>query len=136
METVTRELLKHLEHLVGRIQGPLSFRIIIQPLVAAILAVRAGLRDAREGRPAHGWAILTDSANRGRLLRESWHDVAKVFIAAVVIDLIYETIVLRRIYLGQSLIVATTLALIPYLILRGPANRLARRWHHRKEMRA
>ncbi|MDB6016161.1 MAG: hypothetical protein JWR19_650 [Pedosphaera sp.] len=135
MEEATSEILKHIDHLLGRLQGPFSFRLIIQPLVAAVLAVRAGLKDAREGRPPFGWAIITDSANRGRLLRESWNDVAKVFIAAVIIDIIYEIIVLRRIYLGQSLIVATTLALIPYLIIRGPMNRIARHWQKRKELR-
>jgi hypothetical protein len=131
MEAVTQEILKHIHHLLGRIEGPLSFRIVIQPLVAAVLAVRAGVKDAREGRPPHGWAILTDSANRGKLLRESWSDTAKVFVMAVIIDLIYEIIALRRIYPVQSLIVATTLALVPYLILRGPVNRIARCWLRR-----
>lgn len=131
MEKVTQELLKHVHHLLGRIEGPLSFRIIIQPVVAMVLAVRAGLKDAREGRPPHLWAILTDSVHRGQLLRESWKDVAKVFIAAFIIDLIYEIIALRRIYPLQSVIVATTLALIPYLIIRGPVNRIARYWHLR-----
>ncbi|MDB6068675.1 MAG: hypothetical protein JWR26_4883 [Pedosphaera sp.] len=127
METATREILNHIYHLCGRLQGPFSFRIIIQPLVAVALAIRAGVRDARAGRPPHGWAIVTDSANRSRLLLESWKDVAKVFVAAVIIDIIYEIIVLRRIYPIQSLIVATTLALIPYLLVRGPVNRIARR---------
>ncbi|MDB6122665.1 MAG: hypothetical protein JWQ71_1658 [Pedosphaera sp.] len=130
MEAATLEILKHVEHLFERLNGPFSFRLIIQPLVAVVLAVRAGLKDAQEGRPAHGWAIITDSANRIKLLQESWKDVAKVFIAAVTIDIIYEIIVLRHIYPGQSLIVATTLALIPYLIIRGPVNRIARHWQH------
>lgn len=36
--------------LLDRIEGPMKFRILIQPLMACILAVRAGLRDARAGR--------------------------------------------------------------------------------------
>ena len=40
------------EMLIGREHGPLAFRIIIQPLVATFLAVRAGLRDAHAERPA------------------------------------------------------------------------------------
>ena len=130
METFTQDILKHFEQLVGRIEGPLSFRIIIQPLVAVILAVRAGLRDAREGRAPHLWAILTHSGHRGELWRDTWKDIAKVFIMAFIIDLIYEIIALRQIHPLQSLIVATTLALIPYLLLRGPVDRIARRWYH------
>ena len=36
------------ENLIGRTEGPMSGRLLIQPLVACILAVRAGLRDARQ----------------------------------------------------------------------------------------
>lgn len=117
------------ENLVGRVHGPLEFRLILQPLVAAILAIRAGLRDARAGRTAYGWTIVTDSVHRRDLLREGWKDVAKVFVAAVIIDLVYEIIVFHRIYPGESLIVAMILALVPYLLMRGPLNRISRRWY-------
>jgi hypothetical protein len=39
------------EMLIGRADGPFTLRLILQPAVAAIFAMRAGLRDAREGRP-------------------------------------------------------------------------------------
>jgi hypothetical protein len=118
------------KELTGRLQGPFAFRLIIQPVVAAILGVRAGLKDVREGRPAHGWAIVADAARRRQLLQESWKDVAKVFVAGFIIDLIYEIIAYGRIYPGHSLIIATTLALFPYLLTRGPVNRIAKRWRH------
>ena len=42
------------EHLAARIGGPLTFRLeIVQPLVAATLALRAGLADAHMGRRAY-----------------------------------------------------------------------------------
>jgi hypothetical protein len=106
----------------------LAFRIIIQPMVAAVLAIRAGVRDAREGRPAYGWTVTTHTAERSELIRQGWHDVGGLFAAAVIIDLIYELIVFRWIYPGQALIVAATLALPPYFLIRGLANRLARWW--------
>ena len=115
--------------LVGRIDGPLAFRFILQPVAAAILAIRAGWNDAQTGRPAFGWIIFTDPVRRRGLLREGWNEVQKVFIAAVIIDLTYEIVVYRAIYPGQSLIVAASLALLPYVLLRGPFNRLAWRWH-------
>ena len=112
--------------LISQEHGPLAFRFILQPTVAALLAIRAGIRDARAGRPAHGWAIITDRVHRRELLRESWHDVARLFAVAVVIDIIYQVIVFRWIYPGQALIVAAIVAFPSYLLLRGPANRLAR----------
>jgi hypothetical protein len=40
---------------------------------------------------------------------------------------VYQVFVLRWIYPGQTLVVATTLAIIPYLLIRGPVTRIARR---------
>jgi hypothetical protein len=130
---MTEILTRVWDDLVGRITGPFSFRLILQPMVAIILAIRAGLRDARAGRPPHAWAIVTEPARRRELLKESWNDVTKVFIVAVLIDIVYEIIVFRRIYPGESLIIAAVVALIPYLLIRGPANRLVCWWLHRRE---
>jgi hypothetical protein len=110
------------ENLLGRVHGRLTFRLILQPLVAAAIATRAGLRDARSGHPAYGWALLTNPVGRRELLREGWKEVARVFVFAVLVDLIYEVIVFRRIYPGESLIVAAILALLPYPLIRSCAN--------------
>ena len=112
------------EDLAGRIDGPLAFRLILQPIAAGLLAIRAGLKDAQTGRPAYGWAIVTDPVRRHELLREGSKEIAKVFIVAVIIDLIYEFIVFHAIYPGQSLIVAATVAVLPYVLIRGPINRI------------
>jgi hypothetical protein len=113
--------------LSDRVGGPMTFRIILQPLMAGLLALRAGLRDAREGRPPYFWTILTDPTQRVALVREGWKAVARVFVLAIVMDVIYQWIVRRWIYPGETLIVAVILAVVPYLLLRGPINRLARR---------
>lgn len=114
--------------LIGRLQGPLTFRFILQPLSAVLIACRAGWRDARAGRPAYGWAIITNRADRRDLLKEGWRELSRVFLIAVVIDLIYELIVLHQIRPGQSLVVAAVLALLPYPLFRGLVNRIIRRW--------
>jgi hypothetical protein len=107
------ELLTHAwDMLIGREHGPLAFRLVLQPMVAALLAIRAGVRDAKAGRPPHGWAIVTDPVRRRELLAESWHDVARLFLVAVIIDMIYELIVFRWIYFGQALIVAFVVAFL------------------------
>jgi hypothetical protein len=112
------------ENLGGRIGGPLSFRLILQPMVAAILAVKAGLQDARDHRPAYFWTILTNADSRNELLREGWKAVAKIFVLAIVIDLAYQIVVFRWVYPGELLIIAFLLACAPYLLIRGPVNRI------------
>jgi hypothetical protein len=59
--------------LIGRAHGPPAFRLTIQPVVRAFLAIHAGIREARAGHSTHGWAKLTDPNHRCCLLRESWH---------------------------------------------------------------
>jgi hypothetical protein len=102
--------------------------LVLQPLAAAIIACRAGVRDAQAGRPAYGWAVVTNPVDRHELLREGWKELARVFTVAVVVDLTYEVIVFHRIYPGQSLIVAALLALLPYPLFRGSLNRIVRYW--------
>ena len=124
-----KELLARLwENLGDRVGGPMTFRIILQPAMATLLAVRAGLQDAREGRPPYFWTLLIDPAQRIDLLREGWTAIVRVFVLAVIMDVIYQLIVLRWIYPSEVVIVATLLAVVPYLLIRGPVNRIARRW--------
>ena len=45
---------------------------------------------------------------------------------AVIMDLVYEGVVGRWFYPLETLIVAVVLAIVPYLVVRGPVNRIAR----------
>jgi hypothetical protein len=53
--------------------------------------------------------------------------VGRVFILAIVLDGVYQFIALRWFYPGEAILVAIILAIIPYLLVRGPVNRIARR---------
>jgi hypothetical protein len=120
-----------LEHILGRMSGPMWLRIIIQPLVSLIIGLRAGIRDAHTGKPPFGWAVLSGHTQRRALLKQGWKDIARVFIASIVLDLIYQISVLRWIYPVQAVFVATLLASLPYVLARGPANRLVKLWRLR-----
>jgi hypothetical protein len=113
-------------NLVDRIGGPLSLRLFLQPTMATIFAIRDGLKDAREGRPAYFWALFTNPEERRDMLRSGWKSVTNVFVLAVVLDAVYQFIVSRWFYPGEALIVAFILAILPYLLIRGPVNRIAR----------
>jgi hypothetical protein len=65
------------------VDGPLKFRLFLQPIMAVIFAVRDGLKDAREGQSPYFWAIFTEPERRGTLIRHGWRSVAKVFILAL-----------------------------------------------------
>ena len=122
------------EDLVGRSSVPMTFRLIMQPAMAALFAIRAGLRDAREGQPPFLWAFYANPGRRRELLRQARSDVGRVFILALVLDAIYQVIMHSGIYALELLLTATILALVPYVIVRGlvtftrvTVTRLARR---------
>jgi hypothetical protein len=119
-------LVRVVENLIGRVSGPMKFRLILQPLMAAVFAVRDGLKDAREDRPPYFRAIFTHPDQRWDMLRDGWKSVGKVFVIAVIIDLVEQFIVFRWFYPGEALLVALILAFIPYLLIRGSVNRIAR----------
>ena len=123
------------ENLAGRSSGPLNFRLVIQPTVAGILAIRAGLKDAREGRPAFLWAGITNSAYRPELLRLGWQDVGKIFLIAAILDSIYQLVVHRGVFLLELVVVTTVLAIVPYVLIRGPVSRVARALGQRRDQR-
>ena len=120
-------LLRGLLNISDRVGGPMTFRIILQPLMASLLAFRAGWKDAQTGRPPYFWTILTDPGQRSDLLREGWKSVARVFVLAIVMDLIYQLIVLQWVYPLELILVAILLAVVPYLLIRGPVNRIVTR---------
>ena len=112
---------------LARPSGPLNIRFLIQPTVAAAMAVRAGILDARLARPAFLWTALTDPGQRWRSVRSGWKDVRNVFVIAAVLDAIYQFIVQQFIYPLELLFTSTLLAVVPYCVLRGPVNRVARK---------
>lgn len=119
-------LIRIVDNLLDRVSGPMKFRLILQPLMAIIFAVRSGLKDSKEGRPAYFWAIFTDSRNRKEMLQDGWKSVGRIFVLAIIIDAIYQIIELHWFYPFEAFIVAIVLAIIPYLLIRGPVNRAAR----------
>ena len=61
------------------------------------------------------------------MLRDGWKNIAKVFLVALVLDVIYQMIVSRFVYSGEALIVGFVLTIVPYIIARGVVNRLVSR---------
>lgn len=121
------ELVRAWTQLAGRIGGPFTLRVILQPMMATILAVRAGVADARAGRPAYLWAVVSHRGERVELIRRGWRDVGRVFVIACGIDAIYQVLVIHWFYPLQALVVAFFLAIVPYVLVRGPVARLIRR---------
>jgi MFS family permease len=112
--------------LIDRVSGPMQFRLVLQPLMATFFAIRSGLADAPTDRPPYFWGLFSDRVNRRAMLKDGWRSISRVFVFAIVLDVIYQLYVLHFVYPGEAIVVALILAIVPYLILRGIVTRVAR----------
>jgi len=119
------------DNLIGRIHGPLRLRLVLQPAMAAIIALRDGIQDARLGAPPYFWSLFTQAQSRWAWARSGLKTLARVLLLGALMETAYQLLVSRQLYPGEALIVLTGLVLAPYIMVRGPANRLARRWMNR-----
>jgi hypothetical protein len=116
------------QNILARPGGPMTFRFILQPVMATIAALRDGRADARSGRAPYLWTILTDPARRGGRLYEGLIATARVLLLGLVMDLIYQFTVFDTFHPAEAVIIAILLAFVPYLVVRGLVARIARRW--------
>lgn len=116
------------EDLVARPSGPLAFRFLLQPVMAATAGIRDGIVDARTGSSPYLWTVFSDSQSRKARLKEGLSATAKILALGVAMDIAYQVLVFGRLYPLEALIVALTLAFLPYLFIRGPTARVVRWW--------
>ena len=114
------------ENLLERPSGPMWFRFILQPVMAALAALHDGAEDARLGRSPYLWTLLTDASARIGRLREGVIANARVLLLGLVMDTIYQFLEFKAFYPGEAVVVTLLLAFLPYLLLRGPCERIAR----------
>lgn len=112
--------------LISRPSGPLALRFLLQPVMATVFAIRDGMKDAREGRSPYFWTVLSRPEERRARLREGLKSTGKILVLAVILDAIYQIVEFRAFHPVQALVVAFVLGFVPYVLIRGPAARLAR----------
>ena len=127
MDNLLELLSSHGEHLLGRTAGPLNFRLLVMPLVTTFFAVRAAMRDAREGQPRFFQTFVTHPGDRARLFRSAMKDAGKILVMAIVLDTTYQILVLKSFYLVQLVFVVLVSAILPYLVVRSAISPLMRR---------
>ncbi len=114
--------------LLARPDGPFGLRLVVQPMIAVLLAVRDGIKDAKTGRSPYFWRVMHDPQQRAARVREALRATAMVGGLALALDVIYQLDVRGWVYPGEALGIALLLALFPYSARRGPVDRIARRW--------
>src|SRR4051794_17375714 len=100
---VSQLLSQFMPDLLGRLDGPGTLRLVLQPLVAILLGLRDGHADARAGRPPYLLTIFFHKGQRRATAKQGARSIAKPFVVALVVDAILSYITMRAIYPGQTL---------------------------------
>jgi uncharacterized membrane protein len=119
--------------LVARPDGQMSFRFFLQPTMAAIAAYHDGVKDARMGRSPFFRAVVHEPETRAARLKEALNDTARIILLGIGMDVIYQYKAFGTFYPAEALDIALLLAFVPYLLLRGPIERIASRLLSKKQ---
>lgn len=116
-----------LEDIPKRLAGPGRFRFVLQPLISIILGVLGGLADARAGRPPYLSGVLFHRGLRSELMRSGFEAVANLLLMGILLDAVFQWVILGVSHAGAALVVGPVLIVLPYAVARALSNRLASR---------
>jgi hypothetical protein len=107
--------------------GPFQFRLIVQPTMAAILGVRAGIADAESGAPPFLWGVLSRQAACKGDLKTALRHLTFPILIATALDALVQYLMFGHIHPLSALSVGTVLMALPYSAARGLTNRIQSR---------
>jgi len=116
-----------LEELSQRFTGPGRFRFVLQPVIAILLGWRDGRADARAGRPAYLYELLVSGGKRKEMVRSGWSTVRDLFAMGIMLDVVAQLLIYRRVHPGAALVIGPVLITLPYAMSRALTNRVVRR---------
>src|SRR4051794_19156762 len=106
-------LIRLWDNLLARTEGPMHFRFFLQPAMSLFFAIRAGIRDAKNNTTPYLWRFIFSKDERLHSTKEGWKDVGRVFMVGVIIDIIYQLLVIykfetqTKFYPLESIVVAS-----------------------------
>jgi len=118
------------EDLPGRLTGPGRFRFVVQPVIATLLGIRSGRADARAGRPPYLYGVLFHRGLRAELARSGFETVVNVMLMGILLDAVFQWVILGVSHSGAALVVGPVLIVAPYSLARALSNRVARLHEH------
>lgn len=115
----------------ARLSGPGRLRFIVQPTVAVLLGLRDGKRDSQTGHPSFLLGLVLQHAHRRALWGSAVASIRDVVAIAIILDVISQVLIFRKVHPGAALLLGPILIAVPYVISRALANRIASgRTHH------
>ena len=114
-----------LEELPQRFTGPGRLRFVLQPMVAIILGIRGGFRDAKAGHPPHMFGLVFSSGHRREFFKSGVRAIRNLLALGIILDVVFQVIIYHTVHPGAALIVGPILICFPYALSRVLTTRLA-----------
>lgn len=113
--------------LAQRVNGPFSLRLLLQPTMALLFAIRDGRKDAKDGSVPYLRRLKGGKSERREAISSAWASLVKILVMAVVLDSAFQFVTEQQVHLIQSIGIACLLCFLPYSVMRGPAAVIAGR---------
>jgi hypothetical protein len=115
-------------NLGDRVVGPMHFRVILQPTMAAIKAARDGYKDAKAGKGTFVVDLFNEPSKRRANINEALLATSQIILLGLAMDIIYQVVFEESFYPFEAVLVAVLLAFVPYVLLRGVFGRAIGWW--------
>ncbi len=113
------------EELPQRFTGPGRLRFILQPMVAIVLGIRGGFRDAKAGHPPYLFGLLFSSGHRREFFKSGVAAIRNLLALGIILDVVFQVIIYKTVHPGAALMVGPILICFPYALSRALTTRLA-----------
>jgi hypothetical protein len=118
--------------LVSLFEGPGHFRFFLQPLIALILGLRDGRRDAHANKPPFLWSVILDPGNRQTSWQSAVATLGKTFVFATLLDSVLQLVSLHTLRPGYAVLTGCLLVALPYALVRAITTRVSAMIEHRR----
>lgn len=112
------------ETLDALLSGPGRLRFIVQPLLAVLLGIRDGRRDADAARPPYVVSVLFANEFRRESLMSGLATLTRPLVVAVIVDMAAHYLIFRSVRLWHAVVFGAALIALPYVVTRALTNRI------------
>ncbi|MDD1723482.1 MAG: hypothetical protein LUQ15_08555 [Methanothrix sp.] len=105
------------EGIIARLAGPMSLRLVIQPLMASL-----GIVDAKAGETLFIVGLITECEDRRAKLGSLFKSLSKAIIIAVVMEVIAQYLLFGQVHAIGVILYVFVFMIVPYSLVRAAAN--------------
>jgi len=115
------------EDIPKRLAGAGRMRFLLQPALAILFGWKAGRSDAALGQPFLVRRLLGGTVERATLAKETLEGIGVLLLMGILLDSLFQWLLLGVSYPGAALVVGPVLITVPYVVSRAVAGRIGRK---------